>query len=75
MKVRIFSNTVIFQVIVKIFFKVRKDFEINNLGEYFHLYFKNDTLLWDDVFKNFRKMCLKMYHLDHAKILSAPGLA
>ena len=26
-----------------------------------------------DVFKNFRKMCLKMYHLDPAKFLSAPG--
>ena len=26
-------------------------------------------------FKNFRKICLKMYHSDHVKFLSAPGLA
>ena len=28
-----------------------------------------------DVFKNFRKMCLKVYHLDPLKFLSAPGLS
>ena len=28
-----------------------------------------------DVFENFRKMYLKIYHLDSVKILSAPGLA
>ena len=28
-----------------------------------------------DVFENFRKMCLKIYELDSAKILSAPILA
>ena len=28
-----------------------------------------------DVFENFRKMCLKIYELDPAKILSAPTLA
>ena len=27
-----------------------------------------------DVFENFRKMCLKIYHVDPAKCLSAPGL-
>ena len=30
---------------------------------------------WLNVFENFRKMCLKIYHLDPAKFLSAPGLA
>ena len=49
--------------------RVCKDFEIKNLGEY------HDTLLLDDVFENFRKMCLKIYQLDPAKFLSAPGLA
>ena len=39
------------------------------------MYLKNDTLLLADVLKNFRKMCLKMYHLDPAKFLSALGLA
>ena len=55
--------------------RVCKDFEIKNLGEYHDLYLKSDTLLLADVFKNFRKMCLKIYHLDTARFLSAPGLA
>ena len=33
------------------------------------------TVLLADVFKNFRKMCLKIYHLDLAKFILAPGLA
>ena len=28
-----------------------------------------------DVSKNFRKMCLKIYHLDPAKFIQSPGLA
>ena len=28
-----------------------------------------------DVFENFSKMCFKIYHLDPAKFLSAPGSA
>ena len=55
--------------------KVCKDFEIKNLGEYHDLYLKNDTLHLADVSENFRDMCLKMYHLDPAKFLSADGLA
>ena len=39
------------------------------------MYLKSDTLVLADVFKNFRKMCYKIYHLDSAKFLSAPGLA
>ena len=52
-----------------------KDFEIKKLGEYHDLYLKSDTLLSADVFENFRKICLKVYHLDPAKFLSGPGLA
>ena len=52
-----------------------KDFEIKNLGEYHDLYLKSDTLLLADVLENFRKMYLKIYHLDPAKSHSAPGLA
>ena len=54
---------------------VCKLFGMKNLGEYHDLYLKSDTLLLADVFENFRKMCLKIYQLDPAKFLSAPGLA
>ena len=36
---------------------------------------KKDTLLLNDVFENFREICLKTYHLHPAKFLSDPGLA
>ena len=39
------------------------------------MYVQNDTLLLADVFENFRNICLKIYKLDLAKFLSAPGLA
>ena len=39
------------------------------------MYLKSDTLLLPGVFKNFRKKWLKIYDLDPAKCLSAPGLA
>ena len=55
--------------------RVCKDFEIKKLGEYHDLFLKRDPLLLADVFENFRKMCLKIYHLDLVKFLSAPGLA
>ena len=55
--------------------RVCKDFEIKNLGKYRDLYLKSDTLLLADVFENFRKMCLKIYHRDPAKYLLTPGLA
>ena len=55
--------------------RVCKDFEIKNVGEYHDFYLKSDTLLLADVFENFRKMCLKIYHLDLVKFISATGLA
>ena len=54
--------------------RVCEDFEIKKFGEYHYLYLKSDTLLLADVFENFRKMYLKIYHLDPLKFLSAPGL-
>ena len=39
------------------------------------MHLKIDTLFLADVLENFRKMCLKFFHLDHVKCLSAPGLA
>ena len=35
----------------------------------------SDTLLFADVFENFRNMCIKVYQLDHTHFLLAPGLA
>ena len=55
--------------------RVCKDFEMKILGGYHDLYFKSDGLLLADVFENFEKMCLKIYHLDPVKFLSASGLA
>ena len=54
--------------------RVCKDFEKKNLGEYHDSYLKSNTLLMTNVFGNIRKMCLKMYELDPARFLLAPGL-
>ena len=55
--------------------KVFDKFNIKNLGEYHNLYVQSDTLLLADVFENFRDMCIRVYELDPAYLLSAPGLA
>ena len=39
------------------------------------MYVQCDTLLLTDVFENFRNKCIKIYELDPAHFLSAPGLA
>ena len=46
-----------------------------NLGDYHDLYVKSDILLLADVFENVRNTCIKVYELDLAHFLSAPGLA
>ena len=46
-----------------------------NLDDYHDLYVQSDTLLLADVFENFRNMCIKVYELDPAHFLPAPGLA
>ena len=50
-------------------------FEIKNCGEYHDLYVQCDKLLLAAVFENFRDKCIKIYELDPAHFLSAPGLA
>ena len=55
--------------------KVFKEFKLKHLGDYHDLYVKSDTLLLADVFKNFRNMCIKVYELNPAHFLIAPGLA
>ena len=46
-----------------------------NLGDYHDLYVQSDTLLPADIFENFKNMCVKVYELDPAHFLSAPGFA
>ena len=46
--------------------------EFNNLGDYYDLYVKSDTLLLADVFENFRSKCIEIYELDPAHFLSVP---
>ena len=55
--------------------KVFNEFKLKYLGEYHDLYVKCDILLLADVFENFRDMCIKVYELDPAHFLTAPGLA
>ena len=55
--------------------RVCKDFEIKLSGEHQDFHVQSDTPLLTDVFENFRNVCLKIYELDPAKFLSAPGLA
>ena len=55
--------------------RVFKNLSNINLGDYHDLYVQSDTILLADVFENFRNMCIKVYELDPAHFLSAPGLA
>ena len=55
--------------------KVFKEVKLKHLGEYHDLHVQSDTLLLADVFENFRNMCIKVYELDPANFLTAPGLA
>ena len=54
---------------------VCKDFEIQNSGEYYDLYFQSDTLLLADVFEKFQNMCLKICELKRTHFLTSPRLA
>ena len=53
---------------------VFKSLNNKNLGDYHDLYVQSDTLLLANVFENFN-ICIKVYELDPAYFLSAPGLA
>ena len=54
--------------------KVFKNLSNKNLGDYHDLYVQSDTILLADVFENFRNISIKVYQLDPAHFLSAPGL-
>ena len=55
--------------------RVFKNLSNKYLGDYHDLSVQSDTLLLADVFENFRNMCIKVYELDPAHFISAPGLA
>ena len=55
--------------------RVFKNLSNKNLGDYHDLHVQSDTLFLADVFENFRNMCIKVFELDPACFLSAPGLA
>ena len=46
--------------------RVWKEFGLKDLGEYHDLYLKTDVILLANVFKAFRKVCLKNDALDPA---------
>ena len=52
-----------------------KRFKLKNSGEYHDLYVQSDSLLLADVFENFRNVCIEVYEVDPARLLSLPGLA
>ena len=52
-----------------------KSLNNKNLGGYHDLYVQSYTLLLADLFEAFRAMCIEIYKLGPAHILSAPGLA
>ena len=55
--------------------KVWEAFEIKNFGEYHDLCVQCHTVLFADVFENYRNKCIEIYELDPAHFLSGPGLA
>ena len=55
--------------------RVCKHFELKKVVEYNDFHLKSDRLLLADLLENFRKVCLKIYHLGPAKFLAAAGLA
>ena len=47
---------------------------MKNLGDYHDLYLETDVLLLCNVFKTFRRTCLKHYALDSAHFCTSPRL-
>ena len=54
--------------------RVWREFGLKDFGEYHDLYLKTDVILFANVFKAFKKVCLDNYGLDPAHIYMMPGL-
>ena len=54
--------------------KIRKEFNMKNMGDYHDHYLKTNVLLLTDVFEKFDK-CLKFPRLDSCHYFSSPGLS
>ena len=54
--------------------RVCKDFQIKNSEQCHDWYVQSNTLLFADVFDDFRNICLKINELDTAKLFSASRL-
>ena len=52
-----------------------EELKLKHLGDYHDLHVQSDTLLFANVFENFRNKCIEIYELDPCYFLSAPGLA
>ena len=55
--------------------KVFEEFKLKSLGNYYDMYVQSHTLLFRDVFENYRNKCTELSELNSAPFLSAPGLA
>ena len=55
--------------------KVFEEFALKSIGDYHDLYVQSDTLLLANIFENFKNMCIEIYEIDPAHLVSAPGLA
>ncbi|VDI12144.1 Hypothetical predicted protein [Mytilus galloprovincialis] len=55
--------------------QVFKEFSCQTLRDYHNLYLDNDGAILEDVFENFRDICMVNYKLDPAHYFTAPGLA
>ena len=55
--------------------RVRKGFDMKNLGEYHDLYLKTEVILLANMFEAFRCNCSEYYRLDPAHFYTLPGLA
>ncbi|VDI52955.1 Hypothetical predicted protein [Mytilus galloprovincialis] len=55
--------------------RVWKAFECKTMRDYHNLYLESDVAILEDIFEDFRNICLKHYGLDPAHYFTSPGLA